>query len=331
MEILVVGSIALDTVRTPFGEARESLGGSATYFAASAVFFAPVNVVGVVGEDFDLGTLGFLLQRGVSLDGVAVEAGKTFRWSGVYDDTMGTRRTLETQLNVFADFRPRIPERYRDCACVFLANIQPELQLDVLGQVDSPRLVACDTMDLWIATKSEALRRLLAQVDILILNDSEIRQLAGETNLIQASRRVLALGPRVVIVKKGEHGAWMVSADNGTFAAPAFPTESVLDPTGAGDTFAGGLVGHLARAGRLDPDTLRQGIVYGTAMASFCVERFGAEGLRDLTRGGIQCRFDALQGMTSFTPGSPLDAVPGSPPRAAGDSRGSEERATRMR
>ena len=300
MDILVVGSIALDSVKTPYGQTQESLGGSAIYFSASAGCFAPVRVVGVVGNDFDMDALSFLSERGVDLAGISVEAGRTFRWTGVYGDDMNTRETLETQLNVFADFRPDIPAQYRDSPCVFLANIQPELQLDVLRQVNHPALTVCDTMDLWIETRREALLELLAKVHVIILNDSEARQLTGEANLVKASKQVLDLGPRVAVVKKGEHGAWMLSQSNGPFTIPAFPTESVLDPTGAGDTFAGGFVGCLARAGQFSDDALRQAMAYGTVMASFSVEEFGVGRLRGLQATEIQSRFHALKRMTDF-------------------------------
>lgn len=304
MGILVVGSIALDTVKTPFGEAQDALGGSAVYFSAAASYFAPVKVVGVVGDDFDMEGLSFLLERDVDLTGVSVESGRTFRWSGVYDNDMNTRETLETQLNVFARFRPSIPDQYKDSPYVFLANIDPELQLDVLRQVHEPKWVVCDTMNFWIEGKKEALLELLGKVDIIILNDSETRQLASETNLIKASKQVLAMGPEVVIVKKGEHGAYMVSERYGLFSIPAFPTESVFDPTGAGDTFAGGFVGYLGRIDQVTSDTLRQAMVYGTVMASFNVEQFSIERLRHLDYAEIRSRFDALRQLTCFGNGA---------------------------
>jgi len=299
MSVLVVGSIALDTVKTPFGQAQDAVGGSAVYFAAGASFFVPVHVVGVVGEDFPLDSLDFLKGRGVDLRGLSVEPGRTFRWSGVYGSDLNSRETLDTQLNVFAAFKPAVPDACRRTVCVFLANIDPELQLDVLRQVDRPRLVVCDTMNFWIEGKRDALLRTLQEVDVLILNDAETRQLAGEADLIRAARKVLTMGPKTVVVKKGEHGALLISS-NTFFAAPAFPTESVFDPTGAGDSFAGGFVGHLARTGDLSENSFRQAVIYGTVIASFNVERFSMDRLKDLTREEILERFRALKRITHF-------------------------------
>ncbi len=299
MSVLVVGSIALDTVKTPFGEAKDAVGGSGVYFAAGASFFTPVNVVGVVGQDFPLHSLDFLKTRKVDLRGLSVEKGKTFRWSGVYGFDLNTRETLDTQLNVFATFKPSIPDAYRRTEYVFLANIDPELQRDVLRQVERPRLVVCDTMNFWIEGKRDALLKTLQQVDILILNDAETRQLAEEADLIKAARRVLTMGPKTVVVKKGEHGALLISPDD-FFAAPAFPTESVFDPTGAGDSFAGGFVGHLARSGDLSHAAMRQAVIYGSVIASFNVERFSMERLKDLTHEEIQARFREFKKITHF-------------------------------
>ena len=304
MSILVVGSIALDTVKTPFGERQEALGGSAVYFAAAASYFAPVRMVGIVGDDFDIKMLDALLEREVDLAGVSVESGRTFRWTGVYSTDMNMRETLETQLNVFADFHPHIPDQYRNTPYVFLANINPELQLDVLRQVRTPQLVVCDTMNLWIESRPKKLLELLSQVDIIVLNDEEARQLASESNLIKASKKVLAMGPKVVIVKKGEHGAWMVSEQDGLFSVPAFPTEHVVDPTGAGDSFAGGFVGYLARLGHFSGDALREAMVYGTVMASFDVEQFSIERLCGLDHTQIRNRFNALKELTHFGDGT---------------------------
>lgn len=299
MSVLVVGSIALDTVKTPFGEATDAVGGSGVYFAAGASFFTPVNVVGVVGQDFPMHSLDFLKARGVDLHGLSVKPGKTFRWSGVYGFDLNVRETLDTQLNVFATFKPSIPDVYRKTDYVFLANIDPELQLDVLRQVERPRLVVCDTMDFWIEGKRDALLRTLQEVDVLILNDAETRELAEEADLIKAARRVLTMGPKTVVVKKGEHGALLISSD-AFFAAPAFPTESVFDPTGAGDSFAGGFVGHLARTGDLSHETMRQAVIYGSVIASFNVERFSMERLKSLSQEEIRERFRAFQKITHF-------------------------------
>ncbi len=299
MSVLVVGSVALDTVVTPFGKVEDAVGGSAVYFSAGASFFVPVNVVGVVGEDFPRESLKFLEDRGVDLNGLSVEPGKTFRWSGEYGYDLNTRETLDTQLNVFESFKPSIPDNYRKTEHVFLANIDPELQLDILQQVENPRVVVCDTMNFWIEGKGEALLKTLQSVDVLILNDSETRQLAGEADLIKAARRVLTMGPKIVVVKKGEHGAILISKDL-FFAAPAFPTESVFDPTGAGDSFAGGFVGHIAREGVLSDETLRQAVIYGTVIASYNVEKFSVERLDNLNQEEIKDRYQELKRITHF-------------------------------
>ncbi|MFH1009589.1 MAG: PfkB family carbohydrate kinase [Candidatus Latescibacterota bacterium] len=289
MRVLVVGSIALDTVKTPLGQVDDALGGSAVYFSAAARYFAPVAMVGVVGEDFPMEGLDFLRGGSVDLSGIQVARGRSFRWSGVYGSDLNERETLDTQLNVFADFHPNIPESYRDAPVVFLANIDPALQLDVLDQVRAPRQVVCDTMNFWIEGKRAELLEVLKRTDIFMLNEGEIRQLAGEPNLIKASRMVLEMGPEVVVVKKGEHGALMVSRDS-FFFAPAYPTEEVFDPTGAGDSFAGGFVGYLAQANAFDQETLRRAVVHGSVMASFNVERFSMERLKDLKEQEIQER-----------------------------------------
>ena len=291
----------MDTVKTPFGEATDAVGGSAVYFAASASYFADVGVVGVVGEDFPLRDLAFLERRNVSLAGLEVRPGKTFRWSGEYERDVNIRRTLDTQLNVFASFRPRIPEEYRNSPYVFLANIDPELQLNVLEQVQEPKIVVCDTMNFWIEGKRDALLRILSRIDILILNDEEARLLTGEVHLLRAIQAIFPLGPDVVIVKKGEHGALM-KTQNTLFFTPAFPTECVLDPTGAGDCFAGGFVGYLARAGEVTDASLRQAVICGSVMASFDVERFGVEGLKDVSQGEIAARFERFREITAFEP-----------------------------
>ena len=299
MSVLVVGSIALDTVKTPFGEAQDAVGGSAVYFAAGASFFTPVNVVGVVGEDFPLASLDFLKARKVDLRGLSAQPGKTFRWSGVYGANLNERETLDTQLNVFAAFKPSIPDAYRRTDYVFLANIDPELQLDVLRQVERPRLIVCDTMNFWIEGKRDALLRTLKAVDVLILNDAETRQLAEEADLLKAARKALTMGPKTLVVKNGEHGALLISRET-FFAAPAYPTESVFDPTGAGDSFAGGFVGRLAQTGDLSEDGLRRAVVYGSVIASFNVERFSVDRLKDLSQEEIRERFRAFKRITQF-------------------------------
>lgn len=298
-EVLVVGSVALDTVHTPYGECTDGLGGSATFFAAAASFFAPVRVVGVVGEDFPMDQLRFLRARSVDLTGLQIARGRTFRWIGHYGTDPNARRTLDTQLNVFADFRPVLPEAYRDTAYVFLANIDPALQLEVLHQMRSPNVVACDTMNFWIEGAPGVVMDVLRSVQIVILNDAEVRQLADDPHLIRAARKVLDMGPEVVVVKKGEHGAFMVSSDR-FFTVPAFPTESVVDPTGAGDTFAGGFMGYLARTGSLEEGMLRRAMVYGSAVASFAVEQFSVERLKTLTYSEIVERCRMFRKMTAF-------------------------------
>ena len=297
--ILAVGSVAFDSVETPFGKAHEVLGGSAVYFSTSASYFAPVRVVGVVGDDFPPDALAFLDGRPVDLSGLVRKPGRTFRWVGRYGFDLNEATTLDTQLNVFADFKPELPEAFRDTPYVFLGNIDPELQADVLDQVRSPRLVAADTMNFWISGKLDALRRVLARVDLLLINEAEARQLAGEANLVKAARAIRAMGPKILIVKRGEYGALMFHGE-GVFAAPGYLLEAVFDPTGAGDTFAGGVLGFLAREGRLDEPTLRRAIVAGGVMASFNVEAFSLDRLKALAPGDISARYEAFRRLCSF-------------------------------
>jgi sugar/nucleoside kinase (ribokinase family) len=298
-DLLVVGSVALDSVRTPFGKADDVLGGSATFFAYAASFFTEVRLVAVVGADFPQAHLDLLAHRGIDVAGLQVTAGPTFRWVGEYGYDLNEAKTLDTRLGVFADFRPSLPDRYRTTPFVFLANIDPELQLDVLRKVERPRLAALDTMNFWIQGKREALRRVLAEVDTLIVNDAEARMLADEPNLIRAARKILGYGPLTVVVKRGEYGVLMVS-EGRFFFAPAFPLDSVYDPTGAGDTFAGGFMGCVARAGRVDEATLRRAIVYGSVMASFTVEDFSLNRLLRLTSEEIEARYRTFQEMMRF-------------------------------
>jgi sugar/nucleoside kinase (ribokinase family) len=299
MSILVVGSVALDTVRTPFGRADEALGGSATYFSAAASFFADVRLVAVVGEDFPDQHLEFLRWRKVDLGGLRRVPGKTFRWVGEYGFDLNQARTLETQLNVFADFAPQIPEAYRDSDVVFLANIDPDLQREVLRQVRRPALIAADTMNYWIANKAESLRQTLRLVDTLLINDAEVRQLADEANLVQAARKILAWGPKSLVIKRGEYGALMIK--NGDwFAAPALPLEVVRDPTGAGDCFAGGFVGYLANTMNFDDASVRKAMIMGSVMASFNVEAFSLNRLRTLTYEEIEARYRAFRRLAQF-------------------------------
>jgi sugar/nucleoside kinase (ribokinase family) len=298
-EILVVGSVALDSVRTPYGEAEEALGGSASYFSVSASHFAPVRLVAVVGEDFPERHRSLIAGRGVDLAGLEVAAGRTFRWRGEYDTGLGHARTLETQLNVFAHFHPKLPDGWRGTPFVFLANIDPDLQLEVLDQMRRPRMVLSDTMNYWIARKPDRVLEVLRRVDVALLNEEEARALAGESQLVRAAERLIAQGARAVIVKKGEHGALYRSAEE-RFITPAFPVEALTDPTGAGDSFAGGFIGWLARCGRSDGDALRQALACGTAMASIAIEDFSPRRLAGTDRGEISARVALLHQMVHF-------------------------------
>jgi len=289
-DLLVVGSVALDSVRTPFGKAEEVLGGSATYFSYAASFFTTIRLVAVVGADFPRTHLDLLERRGVDLGGLQVASGPTFRWAGEYGYDLSEAKTLDTRLGVFADFRPTLPAHFRATPFVFLANIDPELQLDVLQRVERPRLVALDTMNFWIQGKRDALLRVVREVDVLVINDAEARMLTEEANLVRAARRIVSLGPRTVVVKRGEYGALMARQDR-FFFVPAYPIESVFDPTGAGDTFAGGFMGALARAGTVDDATLRRAIVYGSVMASFTVEDFSLNRLVRVETAEIEARY----------------------------------------
>lgn len=299
MSVLVVGSIALDTIETPFGMASDTVGGSGTFFSAAASLFGAVQLVGVVGDDYPLEQLRFLEEHGVDLSGVERRPGESFRWSGVYSYDLNSRETRETRLGVFADFQPKLPERFRDTRYVFLGNIDPELQLDVLRQVHAPRLVACDTMNFWISGKREALLELLSRVNLLMVNDSEARELSGDHNLLRAARWIQRHGPEMVIIKKGEHGAMLFTRDL-IFNAPGFPLEDVYDPTGAGDAFAGGFVGYLARCDALTDEHLRRAMIYGSALGSFSVERMGVERLINLKAQEVHDRVRAFHGMTTF-------------------------------
>jgi sugar/nucleoside kinase (ribokinase family) len=297
--ILVVGSVAYDTVETPFGKAERVLGGSASFFSVAASFFAPVNLVGVVGHDFGERQLAAFGGRPIDLSGLERMDGDTFHWQGKYSYDLNSRETICTELNVFEFFKPKIPADYRRSSHVFLGNIDPLLQREVLEQVQKPRVVACDTMNFWISGKLEELRRTLKLVDILLINDAEARQLSGEWNIVKAARAIRGMGPRTLVLKKGEHGVLMFS-DHGSFAAPAYPLEQVFDPTGAGDTFAGGFLGSLAGAGADDEDSLRRAVIMGSTLASFCVEAFSLDRLLTLTRPEIDERFRLFKRLTHF-------------------------------
>jgi sugar/nucleoside kinase (ribokinase family) len=297
--ILVVGSVAFDTVETPFGRAEKVLGGSASFFSVAASFFAPVHLVGVVGRDFGEKELAAFRGRPIDLDGLERMDGDTFHWQGKYSYDLNSRETVCTELNVFEFFKPKIPPKYRASEFVFLGNIDPVLQRDVLAQVEQPRLVACDTMNFWISGKLDELKKTLARVDVLLINDAEMRELSGEWNLVRAARAIQKMGPKTLVVKKGEHGVVMFS-DGGFFAAPAYPLEEVFDPTGAGDTFAGGFLGYLASAPRLDDEAFRRAVIMGSTLASFCVEAFSLDRLVRLTRAEIDERFRLFKRLTSF-------------------------------
>ena len=298
-QVLVVGSVALDSVETPFGKADDVLGGSGTYFASSASHFAPVQLVGVVGDDYPLDLLQPLVERGVDLAGLEKVSGSSFRWRGRYRHDLNAAETLETHLGVFSNFRPNIPDQFREAPFVFLANIDPRLQLQVLEQVKKPRLVACDTMNFWIESRRPELVELLGHVDLITLNDGEARQLTEHTNLVQAARWILDKGPKHVLIKKGEHGAFMFTRDS-VFFAPAYPLESVFDPTGAGDSFAGGFSGSLAASGDLSDASMRRAVVVGSAMGSFAVEKFSNGRLLDITRADIDARVQEVRQLVAF-------------------------------
>jgi sugar/nucleoside kinase (ribokinase family) len=296
----VVGSVALDTIKTPFDEAEEILGGAASYFSVAARHFGEVAMVAVVGEDFSEDHVRLFEENGIDTTGLETAPGRTFRWVGEYGQNFNTRGTLDTQLNVFAGFDPKLTPEHRASKSVFLANIHPELQLSVLEQVQNPELVVLDTMNYWIDGSRDALLKVLRRVDAVLMNDEETRLLTGESNLLQASRGVLALGPSLVVVKKGEHGALVVSEDS-IFSAPAYPVESVRDPTGAGDTFAGGFLGYLAACeDHRKESEIRCAAVYGIVVASFAVESFGLTRLAEATREDIESRFIYLRNMSRF-------------------------------
>jgi sugar/nucleoside kinase (ribokinase family) len=298
-QLLVVGSVALDTVATTTAERIEVLGGAASYASVAASFLTPVRLTGVVGTDFPAEHVALLERHKVDLGGLEKAAGRTFRWSGRYSSDFNVRTTLDTQLNVFESFRPKLPAAWSDSPFVFLANIDPELQLSVLDQVSRPKFVACDTMNFWIEGKREVLLRLLGRVDLLLLNDEEARLLSGLSNLTAAARMIRALGPRAVVIKRGDAGA-LLFHEGGVFAAPAFPIETVVDPTGAGDSFAGGFMGWLAHSGATTPADIRTAMILGSVLASYCVEDFSLDRFRTLDLGAIRERFAAFVDLVHF-------------------------------
>ncbi len=300
MSILVVGSVAFDRITTPFGTAERCLGGSATYFSVAASFFAEVNLVAVVGDDFTEKDASIFKGRKINLDGLQkVKGAKTFFWAGEYGFDLNVARTRETQLNVFADFKPKLSEVQRKADVVFLANIDPELQMDVLQQCKQPRLVALDTMNYWIASKKESLAQILGKVDLILINEAEVRQYTEEPNLVKGARQILALGAKTLVIKRGEYGVLMITRE-AAFAVPAYPLENVFDPTGAGDTFAGGFLGYLASRREHDDRELRRAIIFGSVLASFTVEKFSLDRLREITLADVQQRYRAFRTLTEF-------------------------------
>ena len=297
--VLVVGSVAYDSVETPEKKVENSLGGSAIYFSAAASLFVPVKVVGVVGNDFNWNDIAFLKEKRVDFEGMQQVPGKTFRWGGRYEKDMNYRETLYTDLNVFETFDPQIPEAYRKTPFLFLANIQPELQQCVLAQMERPRFTMLDTMNFWIEGRYDALIETIRMVDGIVINEEEALELVHETNLIRAMKKITALGPRVIIIKKGEHGA-VLSVNNSYFFAPAYPVENVIDPTGAGDSFAGGFMGYLTEQGEVTEANLRKSVIYGSAVASFCVEGFSVNRLRELNRQELDKRVAMFRKLVEF-------------------------------
>ncbi len=299
MSILVVGTLAFDSVTTPFGERQDALGGSGSFLSAAGAFFGPVQLSSVIGEDFPAEHLEFLRRRQVDVSGVQQLPGKTFRWRGHYPSDTNDAQTLETQLNVLKSFEPHLPASYRRAEWVVLGNVDPELQLRVLEQVERPQLVACDTMNYWIRRSNAQLRATLRRVDLLLVNETEARELSGEHNLLRAAAVIRKMGPRLVVIKRGESGAMLIG-DTDTFAIPALPLLNLRDPTGAGDTFAGTMMGYLAAQGRADPPTLRQAVALGAVMASFVVEDFSLDRLRTLGQGEILQRLGHLADLVGF-------------------------------
>jgi sugar/nucleoside kinase (ribokinase family) len=302
MSLLVVGSMAFDAIETPFGKSDRIIGGAATYIAWSASNFTkPIKQISVVGGDFPKEDLAALQARGVELEGVQVKEGeKSFFWSGRYHMDMNTRDTLDTQLNVLADFDPVVPQSYQDCEFLMLGNLAPAVQMSVITQLKNrPRLVVMDTMNFWMSIAMDDLKKVISKVDVLLVNDSEARELSGEYSLVKAAKKIMTMGPQYLIIKKGEHGALLFHEDN-VFYAPALPLEDVFDPTGAGDTFAGGFIGHIARTKDISYDNMKTAIIVGSAMASFCVEKFGIHGLTELTKADIDRRMIQFQELVNF-------------------------------
>lgn len=301
MSLLVTGSVGIDTVQTPFGLNRDCVGGSAVYFTMAAGFFTDVKFIGVVGDDCPFNLEELFSGKKVDLTGLEVRRGsRTFRWHGTYEGDMNQARTDAVELNVLAERPPAVPDSYRDCEYVFLANTAPSLQIELLAQLGNPEFVAADTMNLWIETANQDLRRLLEQIDMLVLNENEAKLLTGYHNLISAAKAIAAMGPRIVIIKKGEYGSMLYEKNGSIFLLPAYPTEVVIDPTGAGDAFAGGLMGYLAQVQTVDLTSLQNAMAYGTVMASFTIGDFSIYGIRSATQEKIEQRFDMLRKVTQF-------------------------------
>ena len=301
MSLLVTGSIGVDTVKTPFGFSEECIGGSAVHFSMAASLFSPIRFLGVVGEDCPFDLVEVFAGRDVDLEGLEIRASsKTFRWVGSYEGDMNEAKTDGVELNVLSEAPPSVPEAYSDSEYVFLANTAPALQMELLGQVTNPTFVAADTMNHWIVTAGDDLKELLDRVDMLVLNEGEAKLLTGQRNLMTASQSILDMGPRVVIIKKGEYGSMMVNSDGDCFILPAFPTAVVIDPTGAGDSFAGALMGYLAQAGKVDVISLRNAMVYGTVAASFTISDFSIHGIKAVGKADVEERFDTLRKVTQF-------------------------------
>ena len=300
MSILVVGSVAFDAIETPFGKVDRCIGGSATYFSVAASFFTHVDLVAVVGDDFGDDEVSVFKDRNINIDGLQrVPGAKTFFWSGEYGYDLNVAKTRDTQLNVFANFNPQLTASQKKSEVLFLANIDPDLQLEVLRQVEKPRLIALDTMNYWITSKKESLERVFREVDLIVINEAEVRQFTGEAGLVRGARMILELGPKALVVKRGEYGVLMVTKE-AIFAAPAYPLETVFDPTGAGDTFAGGLLGYLASRGELTDREFRRAIVFGSVLASFTVEKFSLDRLREITLGEVLERYREFRALTHF-------------------------------
>lgn len=303
MSIVTVGTVAFDAIETPFGKTDKIVGGAATYIAWSASYFTkPINIVSIIGDDFDMNELELLRKRGVNTDGIEIRQGeKSFFWSGKYHNDMNSRDTLITDLNVLLSFNPILPDSYKNCEYLMLGNIDPALQIKVIEQMTTrPKLIVMDTMNFWMDIALDTLKKAISMIDVLTINDEEARQLSGEYSLIKAAKKIHAMGPKFLVIKKGEHGALLFNEGN-VFFAPALPLEEVFDPTGAGDTFAGGFIGHIAKTGDISFENMKRAIIYGSAMASFCVEKFGTEALKNLTDEQVKNRVNEFVKLAHFS------------------------------